>query len=459
MDKPTHRVTFLQRGVAWIEFTRASAMNTFIFQQSTDLAATLDELNNNPSCRVAVVAAHGPLFSAGADIGQLAGLIETKTFAGGEKEELEFWFDNFQQSVGRLVRAMVGFSKILIWAPHSGTVGISCTLAPLADYVLCSDKAYFLTPFMSLNFCAEGCSSYTFPRILGPQMARQMLLNGYKLSAEEALRYRFVTAVYKDQEFHEKVLQFATKHAKWTELALQRTKALIWTPEEKAVLLKTSDIELYELAKCIVTKESKAFIVGFANQQKQKRQQAIAEKKKQLADQHAQHAKHNAAAQHHPATKPKIVTERVDHMIANIGGWDAIKPARGGITSPTSTTTTTAATTSTSSSSSSTTSSSTPSRMGKLAPSPTSVIDSKTLQQNKLSQTKQITKKLDPGDEPIPAATKKRVPQEEKPYEPIPPILMWAKNKLHYWKQQHHQHQHVALLFEPSHIHQSPLLT
>ena len=46
-------------------------------------------------------------------------------------------------------------------------LGISFTILGLFDMVICSDKATFHAPFTNIALSPEGCSSYTFPRLMG----------------------------------------------------------------------------------------------------------------------------------------------------------------------------------------------------------------------------------------------------------------------------------------------------
>ena len=38
----------------------------------------------------------------------------------------------------------------------------------------CSDKAWFHTPFTQVGLAPEGCSSYTFPQMMGPILANDV---------------------------------------------------------------------------------------------------------------------------------------------------------------------------------------------------------------------------------------------------------------------------------------------
>lgn len=66
-------------------------------------------------------------------------------------------------------------------------------------------KAYFYTPFTKLGICAEGCSSYIISKILGSSKAAEMLLLDQKLSAQEALQFKFVSEVLTKAELETKL--------------------------------------------------------------------------------------------------------------------------------------------------------------------------------------------------------------------------------------------------------------
>lgn len=60
---------------------------------------------------------------------------------------------------------------------HLGpAIGFGVTTLALCDVVYSVPEATFNTPFMKLAFCAEGCSSILFPRIMGATKANEMLV-------------------------------------------------------------------------------------------------------------------------------------------------------------------------------------------------------------------------------------------------------------------------------------------
>lgn len=114
-----------------------------------------------------------------------------------------------QPSVSML-QAFIRFPKLLIAIINGPAIGIGATAVALCDVIYASETAYFYTPFTRLGLCAEGCSSVTFPKILGNSKANEMLSLNHKMTAREAHQFGFVAYVYKDvQEVWKKLEQIS----------------------------------------------------------------------------------------------------------------------------------------------------------------------------------------------------------------------------------------------------------
>ena len=101
----------------------------------------------------------------------------------------------------KFVAAFIDFQKPLIGAVNGPAIGISVTTLGLMDCVIASDTSSFQTPFSSLGQSPEGCSTYTFPMIMGTSRASEMLYFNYKMSAKEALECGFVSRIVPSSQF------------------------------------------------------------------------------------------------------------------------------------------------------------------------------------------------------------------------------------------------------------------
>lgn len=98
----------------------------------------------------------------------------------------------------KFVSAFIDFPKPLIAVVNGPAVGIGVTILGLFDVVYATDRATFHTPFVELGQAPEGCSTYIFPRIMGPGKAAEMILFGKKINAAEACKLGLVTEVFPD---------------------------------------------------------------------------------------------------------------------------------------------------------------------------------------------------------------------------------------------------------------------
>lgn len=74
------------------------------------------------------------------------------------------------------VKAFIQFKKPIVVAINGPALGLGASILPLCDIVWASEKAWFQTPYATIRLTPAGCSSYTFPQILGVALVSLLTL-------------------------------------------------------------------------------------------------------------------------------------------------------------------------------------------------------------------------------------------------------------------------------------------
>jgi len=146
------------------------------------------------------------------------------------------------------VNSFIYFPKLLVAAVNGPAIGVAVTTLQLCDYVYATESATFHTPFVTLGQTPEACSSYTFPLVLGPFKANEMLISGKTFKSRELLEAKFLTAVYADKEFQSKVSDQIKYLSQLPFQAILETKKLIRNPEMMTKLEQISNREVEVIA-------------------------------------------------------------------------------------------------------------------------------------------------------------------------------------------------------------------
>lgn len=170
-----------------IVLNRPKKLNSITIPMYKKLSEILQESIQDSNIQAVTITGSGEFFSSGNDFNSI---MVTQDENSSSDDSLVSTFKNF-------VDTLITYPKLLIAIVNGPAIGIATTMLPLCDMVYCSDKAYFHTPFTHLGVVAEGCSTYTFPKILGKSKASEMLYLGYKMSAFEAKHYGLVSAIFK----------------------------------------------------------------------------------------------------------------------------------------------------------------------------------------------------------------------------------------------------------------------
>ncbi|KAG9307242.1 hypothetical protein G9A89_017070 [Geosiphon pyriformis] len=260
----TFQITLTPQGVAVIAFNRPKRLNALIPKTYENWIEALDWASTSPEVKVVVFTGNGKFYSSGVE------LIVQPTLEGLSLEEKKIFTRKSLEPAEKIANALIQFPKLLIAAVNGPAVGYAVTTLGLFDVIYSVPEATFHTPFMQLGFCAEGCSSYLFPKIFGYSVANEFLLMGRKFTASELERLGFISRIIPSDNFLQNVLELANAAAKYPYNAMIQTKNLIRVTEREE-LVKVNKREIDVLVERWLSDESKQAIQEFVKASQQKR--------------------------------------------------------------------------------------------------------------------------------------------------------------------------------------------
>ena len=143
-----------------------------------------------------------------------------------------------------------------IAAINGPAVGAGLCVALACDLRYAAASARMSVPFVRLGMHAGMAATYTLPEVVGPAHARDLLLTGRMIGAEEAFRMGLVSSVTPDEEFLDSVLETAAGIAATAPIASRLTKValrdgghadfdsgLAWEALAQPVTLATEDLQ------------------------------------------------------------------------------------------------------------------------------------------------------------------------------------------------------------------------
>ncbi|CEF66295.1 Enoyl-CoA delta isomerase 2, mitochondrial [Strongyloides ratti] len=167
--------------------------NALTWDMYKAIGDSLHQSNNDNSTSITVITGSGDYFSSGNDI---ANFSNARTL-----EDFKKIGDEASKILINYIGAFIDHDKPLIGLVNGPAIGIAVTTLPLYDYVIVSDKATFETPFSKLGITAEGCSTYTFPLLMGHVKATELLTFGKKLTAYEAKERNLINDIIPHDNF------------------------------------------------------------------------------------------------------------------------------------------------------------------------------------------------------------------------------------------------------------------
>jgi enoyl-CoA hydratase/carnithine racemase len=232
-------------GVALVRLDRpkANALSLAVLEQ---LKAAAQSLIDDPP-GAAVVWGGPRIFAAGADISEFGGPDEAR-------------------GVGRQFRValdtLASVPRATIAAVNGYALGGGCELALACDLRIAADNAKFGQPEILLGIIPGGGGTQRLPRLVGPSRAKDIILTGRQVDAEEALRIGLADRVVPADEVIDSAIALAAELAAGAVVAQGLAKEAIHRGLQGPIN-EGLDLELEQFAKVFATEDSQIGVKSF----------------------------------------------------------------------------------------------------------------------------------------------------------------------------------------------------
>src|SRR5271168_2621120 len=202
-------------GVATITLNRADKRNAISFELIDDLLRALQEVEASEA-RVLIVTGAGKAFSSGMDLDNLKALI-------GRSPEQNL---KDSETMVRLFRSLYEFPKVTIAAVNGAAIAGGTGLALLCDFTLAGPEAKFGYTEVRIGFVPAIVSTFLL-RQTGEKYARDLLLTGRIIGAEEASRMGLVNEILAPEKLMARARELAAQLMENSPASLRATKKLL----------------------------------------------------------------------------------------------------------------------------------------------------------------------------------------------------------------------------------------
>lgn len=243
----------LERGIVRLVMNHVEARNAMGEALRGELLPAFENLLQDRSCRVIVIASALKDFSVGGDLSRMETLADPK--AGRER----------MQSAHRLARLLLAADKPMIAEVRGYAMGAGAGLALFCDTIVMGEGAVLGFPFAKVGLAPDFAIGHTLPKRIGFARARQALLYARSFEAREALAIGLADEVVADADVRAVVLERAMELAELPSHATAMTKRMLERSVDAGAVL---DIEAMAQALCFATDDFREGVAAFREKRK-----------------------------------------------------------------------------------------------------------------------------------------------------------------------------------------------
>lgn len=217
-----HNIKVERRGrILTLTLNRPDELNAVNKPLHDELATIFYDVQLDDEADVIVLTGAGRAFCAGGDLKFMKAMVD------GEEGEFLSLVD-----AKKIVFSLLDLEKPIIAGVNGHAMGLGATIALFCDVIFMSSKARIGDPHVKAGVVAGDGGAVIWPQLVGYAKAKEYLMTGDPLTAEEAERIGLINHVVEPEELLNATYAFAEK------LANGPTAAIKWTKVSTNIGLK-----------------------------------------------------------------------------------------------------------------------------------------------------------------------------------------------------------------------------
>jgi enoyl-CoA hydratase/carnithine racemase len=206
----------INESVAVVTLNRPEARNALTWDMSDALVGACDKAEADRDVRVLIIRGSGGAFAAGTDISQF------KEFADGAAGVA------YERRLDGVIDRIERLPMVTIAEVDGVAAGGGCAIALACDLRICSERASFGVPVSrTLGNCLSMNNTARLVDMLGPALARDLLLTGRLVDAHEAARTGLANIVVHSSELAQETIKTARELSTRARSTVAATKAML----------------------------------------------------------------------------------------------------------------------------------------------------------------------------------------------------------------------------------------
>src|SRR4030042_20772 len=238
-----------------LTINRPKALNALNIETLKEIQLGIEEVKDQPGLKVLLVTGAGEkAFVAGADILQMKEMNSIEAL-------------NFSKTGHHTLEMIQDFHCPVIAAVHGFALGGGTEIALACDFIYASENAKFGLPEVTLGIFPGFGGTQRLPRLIGKGKAKELIMTGKRISAQEAFQLGIVNRVFPQASLMEETKKVASQIAAYGAVAVRLAKMVI-----------NSGFNMDLTEACSL--ESYAFSLGFTTEDQKEGMAAFLEKRK-----------------------------------------------------------------------------------------------------------------------------------------------------------------------------------